>query len=443
MKVRFWGTRGSIAAPGPSTVRYGGNTSCVEVTSGDVLIVLDCGTGLRELGLHLMATHEGPIDGHMLVTHTHWDHIQGFPFFVPVLAPGNRFTIYSPRGIEKPLEDIFAGQMDYTYFPLRLAQLQSEVTFVELAEETFSIGHVEVAGQFLNHTTLTMGYRLSSGGRSVVYATDHEPFGRMRPPNGDGGSSFIHEGDRQLVSFAAGADVLIIDAQYTEEEYPRKVGWGHGTIEYAVEVGLAAGVKQLLLFHHDTIRSDQQLAGLEARAQTLAAKRGSTMEVIAAAEGLEIVLEEQAGTVAHAAVASTQRPIVRRRLLLADDDAFMMRALRNAFNDEERYETYSAVNGAEAVDMALELKPDLILLDAIMPELDGFGVTRELRAEPRTREVPIVMLTSLEDPAFEAQGFALGVNDYMRKPFALPQLRARVEMWLRRGAQPTTFDWRS
>ncbi|HVA24092.1 MAG TPA: response regulator [Chloroflexota bacterium] len=442
MIVHFWGTRGSIAAPGPSTVRYGGNTSCVQITSGDVLIVLDCGTGLRELGLNLMAASAGPIEGHLLVTHTHWDHIQGFPFFVPVLAPGNRFTIYSARGIEKQLEDIFAGQMDYTYFPLRLAQLQSDVSFVELAEETFSIGHVEVTGQFLNHTTLTMGYRLSSGGRSVVYATDHEPFGRMRPA-GDPAGTFIHEGDRRLVSFAAGADVLIIDAQYTEEEYPKKVGWGHGTVEYAVEIGLAAEVKQLLLFHHDTIRSDQQLAGLEAKARTLVAKRGATMEVLAAAEGLEIALDEQGETARHGAAGGAQKPMVKHRLLLADDDAFMMRALKLAFNDDERYETFSAHNGAEAVDLALELKPDLILLDAIMPELDGFGVTRELRAELRTKDIPIVMLTSLEDPSFEAQGFELGVNDFMRKPFALPQLRARVEMWLRRGAQPTTFDWRT
>lgn len=442
MKVHFWGTRGSIAAPGPSTVRFGGNTSCIEVVSGDVLIVLDCGTGLRELGLHLMATHQGPIDGHMLVTHTHWDHIQGFPFFVPVLAAGNHFAIYSPRGIEKPLEDIFAGQMDYTYFPLRLAQLQSEVSFVELAEETFSIGHVEVTSQFLNHTTLTMGYRLSSGGRTLVYATDHEPFGRMRP-KGEAGGPFIHEGDRRVVSFAEGADLLVIDAQYTEEEYANKIGWGHGTIEYAVEVGLAAGVSQLLLFHHDTIRTDPQLAGIEARARAWVKKRGSAMQVSAAAEGLEIDLEEQGEMASHAAAAGGAQVLARRRLLLVDDDAFMMRALRTAFNDEERYETFSAVNGAEAVDLALELKPDLILLDAVMPELDGFGVTRELRAEPRTKDVPIVMLTSLEDPSFEAQGFELGVNDFMRKPFALPQLRARVEMWLRRGTQPTTFDWRN
>jgi CheY-like chemotaxis protein len=414
----------------------------VQVTSGDVLIILDCGTGLRELGLHLMATRQPPIEGSFLVTHTHWDHIQGFPFFVPVLAPGNRFTVYAAGGIEKPLEDIFAGQMDYTYFPLRLAQLQSQVTFCEKGEETFNVGHVEVVSQFLNHTTLTMGYRLNSGGRSVVYATDHEPYGQLQPPDLAGVTPFFHEGDRRLVEFARDADVLIMDAQYTEDEYPNKVGWGHGTVEYAVEIGMAAGVKQLFLFHHDTVRTDQQLANLENKARVHVAQRGSAMQVSAAAEGAEVMLDEVSESEIHRAVAAASSFQRRRRLVLADDDAFMLNVLERAFADEERYETHSAGNGTDAVRLALELKPDLVLIDAMMPELDGFGVTRQLRADPRTRDVPIIMLTGLEDAASEAQGFELGVSDYMRKPFAVPQLRTRVEVWLRRANQPTTFDWR-
>ena len=176
MKVRFWGTRGSIPSPGPRTVRYGGNCSCVEVrTPSGELFIIDAGTGIRELGLALMA--EQPVLAHVLLSHTHWDHISGFPFFPPAFAPGNTLTIYAARNIDKRLEDVMAGQMEYTYFPVTLSDLPSEINYRELLEETFDIGKAKITTHYLNHTSICMGYRIEEGGKSIAYVSDHEPYG--------------------------------------------------------------------------------------------------------------------------------------------------------------------------------------------------------------------------------------------------------------------------
>ncbi|HLQ33266.1 MAG TPA: response regulator [Chloroflexota bacterium] len=440
MRLRFWGTRGSIPVPGPHTVRYGGNTSCVQVVSNDVLIILDCGTGVRELGLELMKTQKPPIEAHILLGHTHWDHIQGFPFFPPALAPGNRITVYSARGYEKPLRQILEGQMDYIYFPIKLTQMASDLAFRELDEETFEIGHVQVKTHFLNHTVLTMGYRLFSGGKTVVYATDTEPFGtyhlqvngaknRPRP-------TFVHEGDMRFVSFVEGADVLIHDTQYTEAEYPHKVGWGHSTVEYAIEVALAGNVKHLVLFHHDTTRTDDQVAALEAYAREIVAKRGADLQVSAAAEGWEIDLEERNEQRIHHTVASPAPPTRQYKLLFADDDPDTINLLQECFSDKNLYDVQVVLDGTDAVETALRFQPDLILLDMLMPGRDGYSVTQDLRTHEQMKHVPILIITGYPNEENEAKGFQIGVTDFMRKPFALAQLRARVQMWLHRKDQP-------
>ena len=165
-----------MATPGPSTLRYGGNTSCVELrTRAGTLIVFDCGTGARGPGSVAARSGGGPISGAMLLGHSHWDHIQGFPFFGPAFVPGNAFTIYAPTGGDKQLSEVLAGQMQYTYFPVRLDQLQAQIDFHDLGEDTFTIGDATVQAQYLNHTALTLGYRVTAGGVTVVYATDHEP----------------------------------------------------------------------------------------------------------------------------------------------------------------------------------------------------------------------------------------------------------------------------
>ena len=176
MRIRFWGTRGSLAKPGPTTLRYGGNTSCVEVRTDDgTLIVLDCGTGAHGLGLALMASGERPLRGHLLLTHTHWDHIQGFPFFAPLFVAGNEWDIYAPGGLGRHLETTLAGQMEYTYFPVTLAQLGATTRYHDLVEGNFAIGDMRVAAQYLNHPALALGYRVAVGGVALVYSVDHEP----------------------------------------------------------------------------------------------------------------------------------------------------------------------------------------------------------------------------------------------------------------------------
>src|ERR671933_619444 len=197
MRVRFWGTRGSVPTPGPTTVRYGGNTACVEVrTSAGTFFVMDSGTGIRELGLHLMRQGQ-PVQAHLMLGHTHWDHISGFPFFTPVFVRGNQVAIYGARDLDRSLRDVLAGQMHYSYFPVPLGDLQAEISFTELEE-----GALHVRGE-------TIG--------------------------------FAHGGDRRLVDFVRGVNLLIQDAQYTPEEYAERRGWGHGHADYATDVAIGAG----------------------------------------------------------------------------------------------------------------------------------------------------------------------------------------------------------
>ncbi|MEE8251926.1 MAG: MBL fold metallo-hydrolase, partial [Gemmatimonadales bacterium] len=282
MRLRFWGTRGSIAKPGPSTVRYGGNTSCIEVRSaGGTLIVLDCGTGAHGLA-QALTEHKGvPLQGHMLITHTHWDHIQGFPFFSPFEAPGNKWHIYGPRGVGPSLRETLAGQMQYTYFPVPLEQLNATVHYHDIVEGTFEIDDIRVTAQYLNHPALTIGYRLEVDGVLVVYATDHEPHSKQLAAGEQGP---LIAGDERHARFLAGADLVIHDAQYTAEEYPSKTGWGHSTMESAVDTALSAGVRRLALFHHDPLRDDESVDRLVALARARVAASAGSLEVFAAAE---------------------------------------------------------------------------------------------------------------------------------------------------------------
>src|SRR5262245_5932008 len=308
MIVKFWGTRGSIPTPGRRTAVFGGNTSCVEIRADDGhVVLLDCGTGARPLGLDIIdrADPLPPID--ILVTHTHWDHIQGFPFFLPAYVPGGRLTIYGARGLDRTLEGSLSGQMQHTYFPVQLQELRAKIDFVEVAEELFKLGNFRVTTQFMNHTAPTMGFRLESGALKIVYATDHEPF-YWTPRRGHQRHGLEHPGDARHLRFLADADLVIHDAQYTDREYPSKRGWGHSTIEYVTDLAVGAQVKRLALSHHDPLHDDDfihreiDLARRRARAQ------GSDLEVLAAAEGMEISLVERAA-------ASVLSPNGRQRVL--------------------------------------------------------------------------------------------------------------------------------
>jgi phosphoribosyl 1,2-cyclic phosphodiesterase len=283
MYVRFWGTRGSIATPGPQTAYYGGNTSCVEVRADDgTLIILDCGTGARALGLHLLKSERRPLHLHLFISHTHWDHIQGFPFFDPAFLPDTELTIYAPRNVQHSLEEALAGQMQALYFPVEFHDLRSRMRYTELEEGTFRVSNVLVQTQYLHHTAPTIAYRLSNNNATMVYVTDHEPFGDLPV------QSFQHPGDQRHVEFLKGADLVIHDAQYTQDEYDRKVGWGHSPIDYATDVALAAGVARLALFHHDPSHDDAMVQRLEKAARARVAAQGERLNLFAAAEGLAL-----------------------------------------------------------------------------------------------------------------------------------------------------------
>ena len=254
--VRFWGTRGSIATPGPKTVRYGGNTSCTEVRFGDQILIFDAGTGIRELGDSLLREFRAqPIRASLFVGHTHWDHIQGWPFFLPAYIPSNEFSLYSARAVGKPLERIFRGQMDSDYFPVLLSDMKAVLKFVELSEPV-TIGPVTMSYTYLNHPGIAIGFRATAGGKAVAYLSDHESFSRMYGEATGAGE------DRRIAEFVQGADLLICEAQYTEEEYTKKKGWGHSTFDDALRLAGETGVRQLAIFHHDPTHDDDFMDGV-------------------------------------------------------------------------------------------------------------------------------------------------------------------------------------
>jgi phosphoribosyl 1,2-cyclic phosphodiesterase len=297
MKVKFWGVRGSLPSPGPETCRYGGNTPCVELRADDQLIILDAGTGIRKLGNALQREWgDRPINGTILISHTHWDHIHGLPFFGPAFVPQNRFVVYGCAGSPRRLKAVFSRQMKAPYSPLTLSDLRATLEFRELSEEEIRIGDVRVRSMFVNHPGMTLGFRIESGKRSLVYATDHEPDQRDGPA-AHGGPDPIdrlfgpagHQ-DRKLALFAAETDLLICDAQYTPEEYKAHVRWGHSSTEDALEMALRARARRLALFHHDPDRSDCELDRLVGECRGLIAQTGAGLECFAAQEGVELSL---------------------------------------------------------------------------------------------------------------------------------------------------------
>jgi phosphoribosyl 1,2-cyclic phosphodiesterase len=267
LTVRFLGVRGSIATPGMAA---GGNTACVEVVAGDTRIILDAGTGLRTLGNERMAS--GIRHSTILLSHLHWDHVAGLQFFTPVYVPGHRVEIASgPNGVmshDAAIRSLFKAP----FFPVDFDDLGGTVTTRELrANDRFTIGDITITMARLNHPDPVYGYRLDCGDQSIVYATDTEHFACVDPT---------------IKKLAAGADILIYDAQYTPEEYPSKVGWGHSTWEAGAELARAAGVPQLVLFHHDPMRTDAQLDTLEAAA------RAALPGTVAAREGLVLCAKD-------------------------------------------------------------------------------------------------------------------------------------------------------
>ena len=427
MQVRFWGTRGSIAAPGPNTARFGGNTSCVEVRASDgTVIILDCGTGARELGLHLAQTMPQPIRLHLFIGHTHWDHIQGFPFFVPAFLPGSELNIYAPLGFQRGLEEAMAGQMEYSYFPVKMRDLRSRIHFTELDEGFFRVGGVLVETQFLNHTAPTIAYRMTSDGATIAYATDHEPFWNAS------GRVSQHPGDERHIAFLKGANLVIHDAQYTDAEYRDKVGWGHSSIEYAVDVALAAGVERLVLFHHDPAHDDTTMERMEVMARDHVGRRGQALDVLAAREGLELeVRGSSAAPDMSEASALQHRPIVGGRVLLVSANEPEVAEIEEVLSDDGLVFLRESDLRA-ALSRGPELLPDIAIIDRELLDGDDDSILDVLRDRLGRRNFPIVVLADSSIPSDAVYRGEASWTDYLPKPFSPPMLRTRVRAWLAR-----------
>ncbi|MCP4020888.1 MAG: MBL fold metallo-hydrolase [Desulfobacteraceae bacterium] len=304
MKIKFWGVRGSIPCPGPDTVKYGGNTTCIELKFGtpEKQIILDAGSGIRDLGNHMMEnkSSKAPIDTDLLLTHTHWDHIMGFPFFAPIYAKETKLRVYGPVSFhDETLKDIVGGQMTYRYFPVNQVELTSRIEYIEIKEGPIDIKNkdIKITTRYANHPVLCLGYRFEYKGKVICTLYDSEPYHNLfcTDPNDPSydeimaleGEKSAQEENIRMEKFFAGADLLIRDAQYSKAEYQNsKIGWGHTSMELAIESSQKAGVKSLALFHHEPVNSDAILDG-HARRLNLDKPYGN-MDVFFAREGMKI-----------------------------------------------------------------------------------------------------------------------------------------------------------
>ena len=295
MKLKFWGVRGSIPSPGEKTVRYGGNTTCIEIRSDDNdLIILDGGTGIFPLAQTLLK--ELPVTAHIFNTHSHWDHIQGLPFFIPIFIPGNTIKLYGsfdPIAGSGP-EHIMNVQLQYSYFPVREVEMKSNFEYVALMlNEPVKIGSATVTPILLNHPVVDLGYRIDCNGKSIFFTGDHEPHFNIYDVGDEGYSEYqalIDEQRMSIVDAIRGVDVVVADSSYTPDEYQSKKGWGHGTFDSCIQLACEAEAKILYCTHHEPTRSDDDLERVFAEALARHPDVAGRLDVRLAREGEEIIL---------------------------------------------------------------------------------------------------------------------------------------------------------
>jgi len=420
MYVRFWGTRGSLPTPGRHTLRFGGNTSCVEVRTANALVIIDCGSGLHNLGRALAQTGELPVKGHILISHTHWDHIQGIPFFAPFFRPGNEWDVYAPRGLGQSLHDTLAGQMQYVYFPVRLDQMGAKIRYHELVEGDFRVGDVKVRTQYLNHTALTLGYRLEADGAVLVYSTDHEPFSRQLAS----GNGPIQGQDRRHCEFLADADLVIHDAQFTLSEYADKVGWGHSTVEYAVAMCREAKAARLALTHHDPARTDDAIEGIVKHVRSH--EPASALDIFAAEEGKSLELQRTNKTIfADEAPVSRTPALANPLILMVVKDPVAADTIRGIAREDDIV-VLEAAAADEALNLATTAQPSLAILEWGSETADLLA-----RQDVAARDIPIVVVADEEHHSAEV------VSDWLIRPFSSAYARTRIRACLLR----TTCRW--
>jgi phosphoribosyl 1,2-cyclic phosphodiesterase len=421
VQVQFWGTRGSIPKPGPTTIRYGGNTLCHEIrTTRGTLVIIDCGSGLHGLGLKLLSGGRG-LSGRILISHTHWDHIQGVPFFAPFFIPGNTWGVYGPKGLNQSLRETLAGQMQHTYFPVTPDEFGASIRYYDLLEGTFEIDDIKITTQYLNHPALTLGYRLEADGATLVYCCDHEPFSR---DVAEGRREFFGL-DQQHAEFIEGADLLIHDAQYTAAEYPSKLGWGHSSTEFVVKLSQYAGVKHVVLTHHDPMRTDDALdriledvrAGLKASHSTLlvsAAREGEAIEVRPSG-----AVSSRSARNDFSAMTSVKPALCHRSVLIKVADVKVAAALGEAVRAEGLRASFCS--NADAARTLIDQDPPSLALIDHGQETAVFDLLRSAKGD----ELPIVMVAAREHEE-------KGVADWLTTPFTESYARTKIRAWVLR-----------
>jgi GAF domain-containing protein len=377
----------------------------------------------------LLVAGKSPLKGHILISHTHWDHIQGIPFFAPFFVPGNEWDIYAPKGMGQSLRDALAGQMQYAYFPVELDQLGSKIRYHELIEGAFEFDGVTVKTRYLNHPALTFAYRLEADGAALVYASDHEPHYQHLA----GGKGELIGEDLRHSKFLAGADLVIHDAQYTLEEYPSKVGWGHSTVEYASAVCRVAGAKRIALTHHDPLRSDDAIDRIVEKARADLSDSALTPEIFAAAEGqsLDLSGDRHASTnhaINYEPAISDDSALFEPLLLLGVENSETAAMILEIARADE-IQVVAASTAAELMRTARSMRPSLIIIERQFGGKDALELCDDLRSpgENVAEDTPIIIVADVAENA-------AGVTDWLIRPFSSAYARTRIRAWLLRTA---------